>query len=71
MPDRTTRNPERQPSRIFDTLTTGDGWTVIDTTTGHPITDVLEWWEASDIKERLNVAAAYGAKTLERAMVGI
>jgi hypothetical protein len=63
--NRTVRDP--QPvSRIFDTVSSGDEYVVIDTSTGHPVSAAVEWWKASHMKDVLNTAAGQGAKQLAK-----
>lgn len=68
--DRTVRDP--QPvSRVFDTLSSGEGYVVIDTSNGHPVSAVVEWWEASYIKDVLNTAAGQGARHLAKVIASL
>lgn len=67
-PSLTPKPIERWSPHQFDTLATGEGYCVIDTASGHPVSDVLEHYEASETKKALNAAASYGTKRLTEAL---
>lgn len=63
-----TKPIERKAARTFDVVTCGYNAVVIDSHTGHSITNSLSWIDASKIANNLNMAAAYGIKQLTEAL---
>ena len=58
----------RAPSRTFAADPCMDGYAVVDTTTGHTMTEPRPEHVARRIARDLNQAAAYGPKAIMRAL---
>lgn len=54
----------------FDVQSAGEGYVVCDVRSGRPVSETLDRPAACDVRDRFNVAAARGRKTLAKVLSG-